>query len=186
MPKSVDEIVVAAGGTVRTGAVGVDEPADIAAAWPAGWTDVGHISDDGITVRDAKTLEVIRVWDLFYPARRIVTERDFTVAMTLAQASGVQWELAFQATITEDAPGKFRITPPAPEELDDRALGIEWADGDKNFRLILPRGMVVDDVETKLVRTTNIGLPITFGVIGQEAVDAWYGLTDDPTFLEAT
>lgn len=187
MPKDTDEIVVAANGTVRVGAVGAAEPATISAAFGAGWTDIGHISDDGITIRDAKTLEIIRVWDLFYPARRIVTERDFTVAMALAQFSGLQVELAFGgATVTEDAAGEYRFEPPSPEVLAENALAIEWADGDKNYRLILPRGMVVDDVETKLVRTTSMLLPITFGVVGQEAVAAWYGQTDDPTFIEAT
>lgn len=187
MPKSTEEIVVGANGTIRVAPAGTPEPADIDAAWNAGWVDLGFTSEDGCTITDSKTLEKIPVWQLFYPARRIVTERDFTVAFTLRQFSGLQVEFAFGGgEVTADGAGKFRYTPPDPETIDSRMLGVEWLDGDKTWRLIVPLGMVTENVETKLLRTAAADLPITFGVIGQANVDPWYFLTDDPTFAEAT
>lgn len=186
MPKDTDEIVVGANGTVRVAPVGSTEPADIGESWDAAWVDLGYINEDGLTVKDAKSINDVKVWQLFYPARRIITERDFTVAFAMRQFSGLQVELAFGGgTVTAESEG-FRFTPPDPDVIDERALGLEWLDGDKTFRLIIPRGLVTEDVETKLVRTDPADLPITFGVIGSEDSDPWYLLTDDPTFAEAT
>jgi hypothetical protein len=186
MAKDVDQIVVGANGTVRVAPVGTAEPADIDAAFGAGWVDLGYTSEDGVTVTDSNTLETIPVWQLFYPARRIITERDFTVAFALRQFSGQQVEFAFGGgEVTSDGAGKYRFTPPAPEDLDERALAIEWLDGDKTFRLILPRGMVTENVETQVVRTAAADLPVTFGVIGTDTGQPWYLLTDDPDFADA-
>ena len=187
MSKSTDQIIVGANGTVRVAPVGATEPADISAAWDAAWTDLGYTSEDGVKFRDTKSVESIPVWQLFYPARRVISERDFMVEFALRQFAGSQVEFAFGGgAVTEDAAGKYRYSPPAPEVIDDRALGIEWLDGDYSFRLIVPRGMVSEDVETQLARATAADLPITFGVIGEDGVEPWYLLTDHPAFVEAT
>jgi hypothetical protein len=189
MAKDTDQIVVGANGTIRVAPVATADPADVAAAWPAGWVDLGYTSEDGVTFTDARTLEAIPVWQLLYPARRVVTERDATVAFTLRQFSRDQVVFAFGGgDVVEDPPaasGNFRYTPPAPEVIDERRLGVEWLDGDKTFRLILPRGIVTENVETKIVRTAATDLPITFGILGVDGVDPWYLLTDDPDFAAA-
>lgn len=186
MPKDTDQIVVGANGSVRVAPLATADPADIAAAWPAGWVDLGYTSEDGVTFTDAKTLEAIPVWQLLYPARRVITERDATAAFVLRQFGPDQVKLAFGGgDITEDGgpgTGNFRYTPPPPEDLDEQRLGIEWLDGDKTFRLIMPRGIVTENVETNIVRTAAQDLPITFGIVGQDGVDPWYLLTDDPAF----
>lgn len=187
MPKNTEEIVVGANGTIRAAATSVAEPADISAAFAAGWVDLGYASEDGVTALDSKTLERINVWQLFYPARRIIVDRDFTLAFALRQFSGIQVELAFGGgEVTEDGAGKYRFTPPDPEVIDERKLSVEWIDGDNTYRFIIPKGMVVDNVETKIVRSAASDLPITFGVNGTEGEAPWYLLTDDPTFAEAT
>lgn len=185
--KTTDQIVVGANGTVRVAPTGTPEPADINAAFDGAWVDLGFTSEDGVTATDAKTLETIPVWQMFYPGRRIITERDFTLAFALRQFAGAQVEFAFGGgEVSADGPGAFRYTPPAPEVIDERMLAVEWLDDDKTYRLILPKGMVTENVETKIVRTAASDLPITFGVIGEDGVDPWYLLTDDPAFAEAT
>jgi len=188
MPKDTDQIVVGANGTVRVAAMATAEPADISVAFAAGWTDLGYVSEDGVTFRDAKTLEKIPVWQLFYPGRMIVTDRDFSVTFALRQFNGPQAEFAFGgATVTADSAGKYRLTPPSPEVIDNRKLAVEWMDGAKTYRLILPKGMVSETVESTVARTKAVDLPITFSVIGDDAIAApWYMLTNDPFFVEAT
>lgn len=183
MPKDTDQIVVGANGTVRVAPLATADPADVSLAWPAGWVDLGYTSEDGVTFTDSKTLEAIPVWQLLFPARRIVTERDATVAFVLRQFGPDQVKLAFGGgAITEDSPGNFRYVPPAPEVLSEQRLGVEWLDGDKTYRLIMPRGIVTENVETNIVRTAAADLPITFGIVGEDGVDPWYLLTDDPAF----
>lgn len=187
MAKDPDQITVGANGTVRVAPVGTTEPADISASYDAAWVDLGYTTEDGVTFKDAKTQEPIKVWQSFYPVRRIITERDFTAVFSLQQFAGAQVEFAFGGgEVTEDSPGKFRFTPPDPSVIDERAMAVDWTDGEKNYRLIMPRGMVTEAVETKVVRTTNQELPITFSVNGSEDTDPWYLLTDDPAYAEAT
>lgn len=186
MAADVDQIVVGANGKLWTAPVGTAAPADEDAAPGAGWVELGFASEDGATLTDSRTLEPIPVWQLFYPARRIVTERDFSVAFVLRQWSADTVSLAFGGgTITEPSPGHFKYAPPSPEDIDERALMVDWQDGAKHYRLVLPRGVVTENVETNLVRTGAADLPITFGIIGSETGDPWYLLTDDPAFESA-
>lgn len=181
MAKDTDEIIVGANGTVWTAPVGTAAPVDESTA-PVGWTDLGYTSEEGITFNDAKTLEAIRVWQLFHAARRIVTERDTTVSFVLRQWNKANLEFALDATVTTPSAGHHKIVPPSPEDVGEKALMIDWVDGTKNYRLILPRGTVTEAIETNLVRTAAADLPVGFGILGSDGVDAWTLLTDDPAF----
>lgn len=181
--KNVDEIVVGANGSIWTAPIGTAAPADETAAPGAGWVDLGYATEDGVTVTDAKTLEAIPVWQLFYAARRIVTERDLTLGFGLRQWGHEKVKLAFGGgEVTEPAPGHFKYTPPSPEELDERSFMIDWIDGTKKYRLVVARGIVSENVETNITRGAAADLPITVSLIGDDAGDPWYLLTNDPAF----
>lgn len=188
MSKNVDEIVVGANGSLWAAPVGTTAPADQDAAPGAGWVDLGYASEDGVTVTDSKTLEKIPVWQLFYAARQIVTERDLALGFVLRQWNADTVKLAFGGgEVTEPVPasGNYKFTPPDPEAIDERSLLIDWQDGTKHYRLVIVRGMVTDNVETNLVRTAAADLPITFGLLGDDAGEPWYLLTNDPAFAPA-
>jgi hypothetical protein len=184
MAKDTDQIVVGANGTIRVAPVDTAMPATSAATFGAGWVDLGYASEDGVTLTDSKDLESIPVWQLFYPARRIVTGKDLTVAFVLRQWSSATVSLAFGGgEVTWVAAGQYQYEPPAPETIDERALAVDWIDGDKNYRLLIPKGMVTENVETNITRTAAADLPITFGIIGTDDAGApWTLLTDDPAF----
>lgn len=186
MSKTVDEIVVGANGTVWVAPVGTTAPASEIATPDDDWLDTGFTSEDGVTLTDAKTLENIPVWQLFYPARRIVTDRDFNVAFVLRQWSLITVPLAFGGgEVSEVTTNHYKYEPPSPEDIDERALMVDWADGTKKYRLIVPRGLVTENVESKLTRAAAADLPITFGVIGDETALPWYLLTNDPALAPA-
>lgn len=187
MPKDTSQIVVGANGTIRVAPIGTVIPASVDVAWAAGWVDLGFTSEDGVTFTDSKTLEPIPVWQLLFPARRVVTERDVTAAFVLRQWSSDTVPFAFGGgTIVEDViDAAWTYTPPDPEVIDERMLGVEWLDGDKTYRLIMGRGMVTENVETNLVRNAAADLPITFGVLGEDGVAPFRLQTDDPAFAAA-
>lgn len=186
MAKDTDEIVVGANGTVRAAPLATTAPATSVATPAVGWLDLGYVSEDGVTIRDAKTLEPIPVWQLFHPARMVVTGREFSVSFALRQWSKNTAELAFGGTVTEPDgvtnPGEFKLTPPSPEDVDERSLMVDWVDGGSDFRLVIPRGVVTEGVESNLRRGSASDLPITFGVIGSDTGDPWYLLTNHPAF----
>lgn len=183
MAQDVDEILVGANGTIRVAPVGTAAPADETAAPAAGWVDLGFTDDNGVTFQDSKTLQAIAVWQLFYAARRIVTARDFTVSFALRQWDKLTVPLAFGGgAVTLVAADHYKYTPPSPADVDERALMVDWADGTKAYRLMVPRGLVTDNVQTQLHRPSAADLPITFSVIGSDSSDPWYLLTNDPSF----
>lgn len=186
MSNNADEITVGANGRVKVADVGTAAAASISEALSASWTELGYINEEGVTFLDGKTVEPIPVWQSFYPPRRIMTEKEASATFGLRQWNAANVQLAFGGgEVVEDAPGEYRYNPPAPGPIDERAMAIEWEDGDKKYRLIIPRGMVSDNVETNIVRTAASDLPIVFGVNGQEGVNPWYLQTDDPAFAPA-
>lgn len=185
------EIVVAGTGKVLVAPVGTVAPVDHSEAWAAAWIDLGFTTEDGVTFNPEMDLSEIMVWQSFYAARRIVTSRTVTAAFQLRQWNKNNVPLAFGGgTVVNVAASAgppavlqhYKYTPPAPETIDERALGLEWKDGTKVYRLIIPKGMVSESPETNLVRTDSAVLPITFGVNASDTGDPWYIRTNDPAF----
>lgn len=185
MGKDADEIVVGANGSVYVAEVGATIPASIAVPLGGSWTELGYVTEDGVTWTDGKSLQSIRAWQSFYDLRRIVDSREGMLAFGMMQWDGVTVPLALGGgEITESAPGSgnFRYTPPDPADIDERAMAVEWTDGDKDYRLIFPKGMVSENVETNIVRTGAAILPITFALLGEEGVEPFILDTNDPAF----
>lgn len=100
----------------------------------------------------------------------------FSYALTHADVASAA------ATGTATVGAAYRYAPPAPSVIDEREMGIDWQDGTKNYRLIIPKGMVTTAVDSELTRTKAADLPITFGVTANDTGDPWYFYTDDPAF----
>lgn len=183
MPESADEIVVAANGTVWVAPVGSTQPTNPTAAPNGSWTDLGYINEDGATFTESKEIEDIISWQSFYPTRKIVTSKEATVSFALQQWNENTIKFAFGGgTVSQPSPGVWKYVPASPEVLDERALMIDWQDGTKDYRLIIPKGLVTEAVETQLVRTGSAELPITFAAVPATGSDAYILLTDDIAF----
>lgn len=185
MAKSADEITVGANGSILVAPVGTAAPSDIETAWAGTWIDLGYANDDGVTFRDSKTMEQIPVWQLFYAARWIVTGREGSASFVLRQWSADTVQLAFGGgtiTTTAGPPAHYLYTPPDPGDIDERAIGVEWIDGTKIYRLVLPKVVVTDAVETNLTKATAADLPITVSIVGVDGAAPWSLRTNDPAF----
>jgi hypothetical protein len=184
-----DQIRIAGSGHIYVAAVGSTAPTDVTTAWAAAWTEIGFTDEDGVTVNDEKEITDIGVWQLMYAARRIITSRNFTVSFNLRQWNRDTLALAFgggTVTTTGTAPNEIHTyAPPAADFIDRRALGVEWSDGDVKYRLVVPRGLVTENVETQLQRGESSLLPITFSVEGEDGVQPWSLVSNDPTLAAA-
>lgn len=185
MAKSTSQITVGANGTVYVAPVATVAPVDIATAWGASWVDLGYTSETGVTFTDTRTTEKIMVWQLFRAGRYIVTDADTTCSFVLRQWNKDTVKLAFGGgtiTTTAGPPAHYLYTPPDPSVIDERAVGIEWIDGTKTYRLVLPRVMVTEGVETNITRSAAADLPITVGIMGVDGASAYTLRTNDPAF----
>lgn len=188
MQQDADSIVIAGNGSVQVAPVGTTMPTDIATALPAAWIDLGYVSEDGATFSDEKTKEPIPVWQSFYPVKYVVSDATASLSFVLRQWDADTVPLAFgggAVTAIAGPPQVFRYDPPEPEVIDERAVVLEWTADDSTFRLIIPRVMVTEGVETQLVRTAASDLPITLGVLGTSGVKPWSLLSDHPSMNPA-
>lgn len=186
MAKDSGEIVVGGNGSIYTAPLGTTVPASISEALGAEWTELGYATEDGVTWVDGKSLESIRAWQSFYDLRRIVSSKEGSLAFSLMQWNGDTVKLAFGGgDVSSPAAGAYRYTPPDPSTIDERMMAVEWVDGDHDFRLVFPKGMVTDNVEVNIVRTAAGLLPITFGLLGEDGVDPFILDTNHPAFADA-
>lgn len=182
MTLDADEVVVGADGRVyaapeNTAVVDDLDPLGVA------WQELGYVSEDGIKFKNGQSVEDIQAWQSFYPIRKIVTGKSTGVEFVLRQWNSITLPLAFGGgQVVDDAGGTLKIyVPPAPGEIDNRAMIIDWEDGGSNFRLVLPRGLVTGETETNIVRSSAADLPIAFEVTPSGAPD---DLSDPPVVAE--
>lgn len=185
MPIDTNEIVVGSTGKIFVAPVGTVAPVDVATAWVAAWIDLGYATEDGVTISKTRDIEDIPAWQSFYPVRKIVTGENFTVSFSLMQWNENTIKLAFgggTVTTTAGPPAHYLYTPPAAGVLDERALGVEWTDGTKIYRLACPKVILTDAVESNVTRTDAAALPLTFGVIGDAVASPFIIRTNDPAW----
>jgi hypothetical protein len=184
MPNDADEFVVAANGSINLAPVGSTLPTDMSSL-DAAFIELGYATEDGVTFSDAPTVEDIRSWQSPNPTRRLVTERNNSVAFQLQQWNADSFGLAFGggtwSLVSAGPPAITRFDPPgAQDAIAEYSLAVDWQDGDKEYRLVVPRGNVAEGVETQLTRGGVAVLPITFGILVPDTGDSWNLYTNDP------
>jgi hypothetical protein len=177
------EVVVGSGGKVFIGPVGTAEPNTPTEALNAAFKDLGYISEDGITASFGVSVEDINAFQSLLPIRRVVTGRTADLSFVCRQWNADTFSLALGGGSFDETGGNYIFYPPANNDgLSEFAAVIEWNDGSKNYRLIVRRCVVVESVETQIVRNAAADLPITLSILGSENTDAWYLFTDDDAF----
>lgn len=180
MPSS-SNILVGSNGSVYIAPVGTTLPATESAALNAAFVDVGYVSEDGISLSVETSVEDIAAFQSLSAVRKIVTARNTSVSFTLREWSAANLVFAFGGGTVTDQTTHFQYDPPASGDgVFERAMVIDWQDGDKNYRLVIERGVATDAVETSITRTGAADLPITFNVLESAGGSTWYLFTDDP------
>jgi hypothetical protein len=77
----------------------------------------------------------------------------------------------------------FLYAPSEGQVRDVRAMVIQWADGTRDFRLVIPEAEVTDLASFTLVKTAEAALGVTVNAIsGAAAGYTWKLITDDAQF----
>lgn len=183
MALDAEDLVVAANGRVYVGPTTATLPTSEEASLDAAFVDLGYTTEDGVTVSPNMSTESVQPWQSFYSVREIVTERELTISFELLQFNAENAVLAFGGgTVTETSSGKFKMVPPSPEVVDKRTAVVDWQDGDKNYRLVIPVCMMSEGGEFNLSRTSPTTLAITLKALGVDSEDPFILYTDDVAF----
>jgi hypothetical protein len=190
MTQTAEQIKVAANGGLYIARFD-DEPTlptDVETDLDPLFKEVGFASDDGATCTKGEESEDINVWQSQTPVDKIVTSRDYSVAMTLMQWSRDNVALAFGGgEWSEPKPGVFAFDPPADfEPLTKWVAVLETISGERIDRWVIFRAIVTGDVETQAVRNAAMMLPITLAALTPPGMERpWKYLSNDAAAYEA-
>jgi hypothetical protein len=173
---SAADTVIGANGKLWVAPIGTAQPTLAAAALNAAFIDCGYVSEEGVTFHDAKGKISVPAWNQSNPIRKISTDEVTTVAFNLLQWNEPVFELAFGGTIAASGVD-WKFTP--NQNADPRIMCVEWADGAKHFRLLVPRGEVSGEIELVLTRTNVVPIPVSFESTPAVGELPYYFLTDD-------
>lgn len=174
MALAAENIVVGGTGRIYVAPVGTTLPNHLSAPLDSAFVDLGYTTADGVKFTDTKNVNKIRPWQSFYAVRMHVIERDAMAEFTLLEWKEATVGLAFGGgSFTQPYAGEYRYHPPSPETIDERAMVIDISDGDDDFRFVLERGFVTNNVESTFAKSGPSLLPITFEVLASDTGDPW-------------
>jgi hypothetical protein len=181
-----DNVRVALNGSVYLAPKGTTAPTDLTTAWPAGWVDLGYLSDDGVEMSYSTESEDINAWQSLSPVRKVLTGVDMTLGFTAIELKTQTMTLYFpSATMTDVSGTVHKLSIPAAPSPDERAIGLEWVDGDITNRLIIARGEVTDREAITLARSGAVGLGMTVSAYADTAPEIAVWLSNDPAWSAA-
>lgn len=179
------QTMIGASGTVYVGTPGatITAPTDEVASVDSDLVTVGFISVDGITFRDSKEVGNLQAWQTPYDVRRFVTGRSFEAEFSMEQWNWHTLPFAFGGgTVSIPTAGHYKYVPPDADDLDPRAVVIDWVDGTRKYRLWVPNGLVTAPVEVNVKRDEGAMFPVTFGAIFDGTNPPFSIFTDDAAF----
>jgi len=175
------EVRVAGAGHVYVAPAGTVLPTDTETALPATWKDLGYVTEDGVGFSFGRETTDLNAWQ-GSKIRVLTTSEPVSTNFALMQTNGDVLTVALgggSIAKTGTAPDEvFTFTPPAKGVNTERALVIEFMDGDIVYRYCLPRAKLEGNVEFTLAATDAVTYPITFGVL--DADPKYTIISNDP------
>lgn len=153
------------GADVYVADVGTVGPTDLTTAWAAGWSAVGLLSEDGLTVGREEDIEDHYAWgNILVKTTRSHHKRTF--AFTMLEDNAVTFGII--------NPGSTSTTDAGPPSLDTRvvkaptsntkAFGFELREGTSVKRMIVPTGEVFETAEIAHSESQLTGYSATVSV----------------------
>ena len=165
MAVNAAKVVVGLGGTVMYGTVGVTSPASATAA-TTGYTDVGYLDEDGVTIAASPEVTDFNVWQSKQPVRRENQTQDIRISGNLAEWNAAVVPLVFGGGAV--AAGSYNF-PSDTAALNEFSPLVDVQDGTKLLRFVFYRATQAEAVETQFNRSNLATLSFNFGVLAPTA-----------------
>ncbi|WP_394621302.1 hypothetical protein JNUCC0626_20055 [Lentzea sp. JNUCC 0626] len=153
-------------GALYVAPLGTVAPVDMS-AWPSGWTDLGYISDDGVTESLNEDKQDFVPWQSATPIRTEVTSSVQTFSATLWESKAATISLFYRVpesdmVVTGSAPNQVvSFTQAGKPKRDTRAFGVDVVDGTYHRRIVLPLAEVTERGDVVYKSDSLIGYECT-------------------------
>ncbi|MFG2916259.1 hypothetical protein ACGF0D_25635 [Kitasatospora sp. NPDC048298] len=184
MTLNASAVRVAITGAAYVAPRGTTAPTDSTTAWPAAATDIGWISDDGITESNSADTSEIKAWQGGQTVRKVVSGSEMTFKLTAIETSKTVLELYHKGSKVITTSGKSVLAVKAPG-TDRRLFGFDVIDGDSHIRIVIPDGEVTEtgDITYKGDSALSYELTVTAYPSADGTVALKY--SDDPAWGSA-
>lgn len=182
-----NELVVAGNGALFIGPVGAAFPDGLDAP-SSHFIDVGLTSEDGATFTRTPTIQEYKAWQARNAVRREITDEEQSLSTQLEQWNAENFLAAFGGgEITDLGDGLYEYVPLGDSDaLAENAAILDFNDGDKRYRILVPRCSVTEATEIQLQRGALANLPVNFKVLAPgNGEKPWRMITNDPAFGDA-
>lgn len=178
------ETIIAGNGQVYIGAVGATAPtSEVSALAAATWFGLGYHTEDGASINQSPEVIRHKAWQTKADVRRTRESDILQISFGLIQWNEQSVPLAFGGgTVSEPSAGKYKYVPPtAGAAENEKALILDIVDGSTVLRFYVPRGTVVEGVESQFTRSQMGALPITFEAMEPDDGTAQWSLFTNST-----
>ncbi|WP_457659174.1 phage tail tube protein [Streptomyces microflavus] len=162
MSLNANAVRVAVTGAAYVAAPKSTLPTDSTSGWGAAFTDIGWISDDGITESNSTDATEIKGWQGGQTVRKVISSSEMTFQFTAIETSKTVLELYHKGSKVATVSGKSVLAIKAPGP-DRRTFGFDVIDGDAHIRIVIPDGEVTEtgDITYKSDEAVAYELTIT-------------------------
>ena len=157
MAKDTTEVRVGVDGVVASGPTSATAPTSAITASPIGFSDLGYVSEDGVTETTSQSVEKIKAWQKGAVVRTTVTEGEASYKLTLIQTNADTLAEYYGAAVAVD--GSVIVDP--LRERPHRSYLIDVLDGDEVIRTYIPDGQVTEVGDQVYQAGAAIGYEIT-------------------------
>lgn len=170
MANTAANVVVGISGSVYVGPTTSTAPTS-ASSTLTGFTDLGYISSDGVTVTPTRNTAQIRAWQNADLVREVVTESDLSYKFMMLEMSAA---VATQYFGVAPASNKLAWSPSATG--GKQSFVIDMVDGSKIVRHYIPSGevMKIEPLQAKNGEAISFGVTISAYVTSGRAADVFF------------
>lgn len=180
MGKDIEEVYVAVDGIVAVGVFGTaTAPTSAVSDLGVSWTDLGYVSEDGVTETTEQSTSVLRAWQKRKKVRTLVEEGSVRYQLKLIQTNKETVALYYGGTVASD--GSIVIDP--TKERPVIAIDLDVIDGDNVVRAYAPEAQVIEVGDQVYSSGEAIGYDVTIECSYNEtlggSVKKWYSALDE-------
>lgn len=182
------EIVIGGTGEAYVAPAGTALPNAHNAGLNGAFNSLGYHTEDGVSVNQSQEILRVRGWQSALDLRRERQSQAFRITFALLQWNEINVPFAFGGGDVVAAGSGYKFEPATVDDpLDERALVVDVEDGDYVLRFVIPKGNVVEPVNTQFTDTQASALSVAFEALAaDDGALPWYFFTNHPAFADGS